>query len=54
LVTRIKPGGGSGIGYDIAEGLATNGVKVYVGGRRKEALDKVVHELAQHNLAVIP
>ncbi|KAF9649946.1 NAD(P)-binding protein [Thelephora ganbajun] len=39
-------GGGSGIGYAIAECLVTNGAK--------EALDKVVHELSQRNLTVIP
>jgi NADP-dependent 3-hydroxy acid dehydrogenase YdfG len=28
----------------IAKGLATNGAKVYIGGRRKEVVDKVAAE----------
>ena len=40
----LVPGGGTGIGLMIARGLAANGAKVYITGRRKEVLDKVVVE----------
>jgi NADP-dependent 3-hydroxy acid dehydrogenase YdfG len=36
-------GGGSGIGLMITQTLASNGAKVYITGRRKEALDTVVN-----------
>jgi NAD(P)-dependent dehydrogenase (short-subunit alcohol dehydrogenase family) len=39
LVTR---GGGTGIGFLIAKGLGAAGAKVYIAGRRKEVLDKIV------------
>ena len=44
------PGGVSEASYSIAEGLVTDGAKVYVGGRKKGALIKVAQELYQHNL----
>lgn len=41
-LTAVITGGGTGIGLMCAQALASNGAKVYITGRRKEALDKVV------------
>jgi len=45
----LVTGGGTGIGWMIAEGLATNGAKVYITGRRKETLEKSAASLAPNS-----
>ncbi|KAL8946825.1 MAG: hypothetical protein Q9222_006833 [Ikaeria aurantiellina] len=42
--TAIVTGGGTGIGLMITQALATNGAKVYITGRREEALQSVVDQ----------
>ncbi|KAL6720670.1 hypothetical protein ACLMJK_002595 [Lecanora helva] len=40
----VVTGGGTGIGLMITQTLAANGSKVYITGRREDALDKVVEQ----------
>ncbi|KAL8939061.1 MAG: hypothetical protein Q9216_003568 [Gyalolechia sp. 2 TL-2023] len=42
--TALVTGGGTGIGLMITQALATNGAKVYITGRREEALKSVVDQ----------
>lgn len=49
----VVTGGGSGIGLMAAQALAANGARVYVVGRRKEALDIVAKKYAS-NGQIIP
>ena len=42
--TAVVTGGGTGIGLMITQALASNGSKVYITGRRQEALNKVVEQ----------
>jgi len=43
-ITALVTGGGTGIGLMITQALATNGAKVYITGRREEALQSVVEQ----------
>ncbi|KAL8696731.1 MAG: hypothetical protein Q9224_002649, partial [Gallowayella concinna] len=43
-LTAVVTGGGTGIGLMITQALATNGAKVYITGRREDALESVVKQ----------
>ncbi|KAL9100898.1 MAG: hypothetical protein Q9163_003790 [Psora crenata] len=43
-LTAVVTGGGTGIGLMITQALVANGAKVYITGRREEALDAVVKQ----------
>ncbi|TBU26023.1 NAD(P)-binding protein [Dichomitus squalens] len=43
----LVTGGGTGIGFQISSGLAANGAKVYITGRRKDTLDHAVKEFGE-------
>jgi NADP-dependent 3-hydroxy acid dehydrogenase YdfG len=45
--TAVVTGGGTGIGLMIAQALSTNGAKVYITGRREDALKTVVDKYNQ-------
>lgn len=42
--TAVVTGGGTGIGLMITQALVSNGAKVYITGRREEALNSVVDQ----------
>jgi len=42
--SAVVTGGGTGIGLMITQTLVANGARVYITGRRKEALDTVVEK----------
>jgi len=46
-VTAVVTGGGTGIGLMITQALASNGAKVYITGRREEALESVVRQYSK-------
>ena len=49
----LVTGGGTGIGWMIARGLATNGAKGYITGRRKEVLERAAESFSQQG-TIIP
>ena len=45
--TAVVTGGGTGIGLMITQALVSNGAKVYITGRREDALENVVEKYSQ-------
>lgn len=50
----LVTGGGSGIGLMATQALVTNGAKVYITGRTKSKLDRVVELYSHGNDSIIP
>lgn len=50
----LVTGGGTGIGLMIAHGLAANGAKVYITGRRTDVLQKVADAWGTQNGSIVP
>lgn len=53
-VTAVLTGGGTGLGLMMAQVLQTHGAKVYIIGRREEALEKVVEQYSTGPGEIIP
>ncbi|KAI0035227.1 NAD-binding protein [Vararia minispora EC-137] len=47
-LVAVITGGGTGIGLMMAAALENNGATVYIVGRRKDVLDRAVHERSRH------
>jgi len=52
--TALVTGGGTGIGLMAVQALVANGAKVYITGRTKEKLDKVVELYSQGEGSIVP
>lgn len=50
----LVTGGGSGIGLMATQALVANGAKVYITGRTREKLDKVVSQYSQGPDSIVP
>jgi NADP-dependent 3-hydroxy acid dehydrogenase YdfG len=53
-LVAVVTGGGTGIGLMITRGLAANGAKVYITGRRIDVLQKVVDEWKNEKGSIVP
>lgn len=53
-ITAVVTGGGTGIGLMITQALVANGAKVYITGRRKEALETTSKEYNTGPGRIIP
>ncbi|OTB04726.1 hypothetical protein M426DRAFT_11359 [Hypoxylon sp. CI-4A] len=50
----LVTGGGSGIGLMATQALVANGAKVYITGRTKEKLDRVVEQYSEGKDSIVP